>query len=178
MEATKLWGPVCALGATEALGRGTAPRALARQELWFCQEQPQVRAQESSNTLGNNCTVLSGINPVLWIWPLCHCVQLDQPWQGCLQDLKCFSLPREAGKGHGAEGLCLPSAGVGGGVGSLPLPIKILDVQSLCQGTVGAESDTAPAENRLFTRACSDRSEGNSFKRVDLDGILGRNSSL
>lgn len=63
------------------------------------------------------------------------------------------------------------SSHVGGGGGFLPLPIKILDVQSLCQGAVRAESDIAPA------RACSDRTRGNSFKKVGLSWILGRNFS-
>lgn len=170
---------MCASGATKAQGRGAAPHALAGQEPCFCQDQPQVRAQESRNTLGNNSTILSGINPVLWIWPVCRCVQWDQHWQGSFQPLKCFSLP---GKGHGTDGLCLPSAGgsneqlCGRGVCvSYLFPLK----SWMCsQGAVGAGSDTAPAENGPFTRACNDRRRGNGFKRVGLDGILERNCSL
>lgn len=107
-------GPVCASGGWHrSPGEGDSPTHLGKAVTMVLPglarlEQPQVRAQESRNKLGTKCTILSGINPVLWIWPVCRCVQWDQHWQGCLQDLKCFSLP---GKGHGADGLCLPSVG-------------------------------------------------------------------
>lgn len=149
-------------------------------------EQPWVRAQESSNTLGNNCTILSGINPVLWIKPVCPCVQLDQHWQECLQALKCFSLSGKVGKGRGTDGLCLPSPGgvglvsshgcVGGDVRFQHLPIKILYVQSLFQGAVGLSQ--TQLQLKMDFSQCSDRRRGNNFKRIGLDLIWGRNSSL
>lgn len=132
-------GSCVCLGWHRNLGEGDSPTCLGKAVIVVLPglarlEQPWVRAQESSNTLGTKCTILSGINPLLWIWPVCRCVQWDQHWQGCLQDLKCFSLPGKAGKGHGADGLCLPSVEgglvsshgcVGGDVGFLYLsPLK------------------------------------------------------
>lgn len=97
MEATKPWAGVCRpsptlqgpvrtsrYGRHENPGEGDSPCALGK-------------AGNHISAMFSPCPALpravwSGINLVLRIWPVCHCVQSHQHWQGCLEDLKCFSL--------------------------------------------------------------------------------------
>lgn len=65
--------PVCASGGTKALGRGQPHVPWQGRSCGSARTSPSGAAPGGgtgiSNTLGNNCTILSGINPVLWIWP-------------------------------------------------------------------------------------------------------------